>query len=453
MQRLHWESLSPSWSEFVKALFRDLEPLGHSLKREADGSLTAEIREAGEVSDERHWDRAHSACHQAVLEQHRTEILSFEKDFDQYFVDMTTFQPSAVRPILQVVDFTNPDQMRIVEYLRLAQSVTSRKLVGRRMGLLIWDTGQTGGPRFFGGAILASARFSQHIRDRRLGWPSDYPRTNPRHDPRAREIRLYGLDRIMQLAIACAMPPYNILSGAWLAAIAPFTAAGLNAFRASRKTPDPNADLAAVVTTTGKAISGSPFRGHRVLQIAPRGTLAAPGAKGDLYTQIRRDDDVTPLRASFQRLLGEEVRALARTLYRQEQPAQCSGLKSPDRSAMTFALRRLGLRSSIFFGNEIGVHVGMLGETTLDSLRTGFPRPLHERPVVEWEQVVGVWSRKFLPAPEVVGESADKLSKIAHREARQSRNERARTFPVERIRLSHLLRDEGPPPEPPISQS
>jgi hypothetical protein len=57
MQCLHWESLSPSWSEFVKALFRDLEPLGHSQKREADGSLTAEIREAGEVSDERHWDR------------------------------------------------------------------------------------------------------------------------------------------------------------------------------------------------------------------------------------------------------------------------------------------------------------------------------------------------------------------------------------------------------------
>jgi hypothetical protein len=45
MQRLHWESLGPSWSEFVKALFRDLEPLGHSLKIEPDGSFTAEIRE------------------------------------------------------------------------------------------------------------------------------------------------------------------------------------------------------------------------------------------------------------------------------------------------------------------------------------------------------------------------------------------------------------------------
>ncbi len=439
MQRLHWNSLSRSWSEFLKALFRDLEPLGHSLKVEPDGGFTAEILEAQETKDDNHWDRAHSARHQLVLRRYREEILSFEQDFDRVFVDMTTFQPSAVRPVLEIVDFKNPNHMRIVEYLTLMQSVTSRRLVGRRMGLLIWDTGQTGGIRLFGGALLASARYSQPLRDHRFQWPLDYPRTNPKHNPKSRVLRVSGLARIMQLSMVCAMPPYNVLSGAWLAAIAPFTAEGLEAFRASLKTPDPDADLAAVVTTTGKALSGSPFRSHRVCQIAPPGTSAAPDAKGDLYSQIRRDGSIDELRSSFESLLSEEVWAGARMLFKQKHPERYSTLKSPDRYALAFALRHLGLRRTIFLGNEIGVHVGILGEKTLEGLHTGKVRPRNARPLVDWKTAVAVWSRKFLPAPELVGESAVPSTKSAHRKARQGRNDRARTYPPERIRLSHML--------------
>ena len=445
MLRLRWESLGPSWSEFVVTLFRDLEPLGHSLS-EDNGIFTAEVCEAVTISDEDHWYRAHRICHEMVLEQHREEILSFERDFDRIFVDMATFQPSAVRPVLEVVDFKRPDHKRTVDYLRLMQSVTVRKLVGRRMGLLIWDVGQTGGTRLFGGAVLASARFSQRIRDQRFQWPSYYPKTSLKHDPNARVVRIAGLNRIMQLSMACVVPPYNVLSGAWLAAIAPFTAPGLDAFKNSHKEIPTDADLAAIVTTTGKGASGSPFRGHRVAQIAPAGTKAAPDAKGDLYTLVRPETDTKPLRASFEILLSQEAREIACRLFREEQPERYASLKSPARSALAFALRRLGLRRSLFDGNEIGVHLGILngsirdGWSTVDNLRTGSPRPAKERPLVDWETAVAVWSRKFLPAPELVGESADGLSKAAHREARQSRNERARTFPVEQIRLSHRLR-------------
>lgn len=445
MLRLRWESLSPSWSEFVIALFRDLEPLGHSLC-EDKGTFTAEVREASTITDENHWDRAHRVSHERVLEQHREEILSFERDFDGLFVDMATFQPSAVRPVLEVVDFKRLEHKRTVDYLRLMQSVTVRKLVGRRMGLLIWDVGQTGGTRLFGGAVLASARFSQRIRDQRFQWPSYYPKTSLKHDPMARAVRIAGLNRIMQLSMACAVPPYNVLSGAWLAAIAPFTSSGLDAFKNSHKENPVDADLAAIVTTTGKGASGSPFRGHRVAQIAPAGSKAAPDAKGDLYTQVRAKIDSKPLRASFEILLSEEARELACRLFREEQPERYASLNSPDRPALAFALRRLGLRRWLFDGNEIGVHLGILNGSvrddwsTVDNLRTGLPRPPKERPLIDWETAVAVWSRKFLPAPELVGESADGLSKAAHREARQSRNERARTFPAEQIRLSHRLR-------------
>jgi len=390
------------------------------------------------VQQENHWDRVHRVRHRALLEERRNEIFAFEQEFESIFVDMASFQPSAVRPILEIIDFRNRSHVRIVEYLKLYQTVTVGKLVGRRMGLLIWDIGQSGPAHLLGASVLASARFSQRIRDRRLGWPPDFPRTSPRHDPAARAVRIYGLSRIMQLSMACALPPYNALSGAWLAALAPFTAAGLDAFRASLKSPDPDADLASVVTTTGKAASGSPFHGHRVGQIA-RGVSSAAGAKGDLYSQAKPYGGLRPLRASFEVLVTEEVRSRARELFRQERPAQFARLRSPDRSAMAFALRQLGLRRWIFEGNEIGLHIGMLGEATLHCLREGRPRPAGARPLLDWGQAVGVWSRRFLPAPELVGESADQRSKGAHREARQKRLDRARDFPADQIRLSSRL--------------
>jgi hypothetical protein len=445
MLRLRWELLNPSWSEFVTKLFRDLEPLGHTLSHDESGVLTVEVCEPATITDDRFWDEAHRICHQKELEEHRDEILRFERDFDRFFVDMATFQPSAVRPVLEIIDFKRDEHKRIVEYLRLTQSVTSRKLVGKRMGLLIWDVGQTGGTRLFGAAILASARFSQEIRDRRFGWPKDYPKTSRNHDPKARAHRVDGLNRIMQLSIACALPPYNVLSGAWLAAIAPFTAKGLEAFRNSHQTPAPEADLLAVVTTTSKGVSGAPFRGHRVGQLAPPGITAVPDAKGDLYAQIRREPETEALRSSFDSLLSREVRALASELFKTEQPEQYAPTPPSEEPALAFAFHRLGLRPTILKGNEIGIHLGALnGSTranwsTLDNIRTGVVRPLNERPLIDWENAVAVWSRKFLPAPELVGEIADSETKAAHRKARQKRNERSRTFPADQIRLSHLL--------------
>jgi len=446
MLRLRWESLNPSWSEFVAKLFRDLEPLGHTLSNDESGVFTAEVCEPATITDDHFWDEAHRVCHHKELEEHREGILRFERDFDRFFVDMATFQPSAVRPVLEIVDFKRDGHKRIVEYLRLTQSVTSRKLVGKRMGLLIWDVGQTGDTRLFGAAILASARFSQQIRDQHFGWQKDYPKTSLHHDPKARACRVDGLNRIMQLSIACAMPPYNVLAGAWLAAIAPFTAKGLEAFRNSHGTPAPEADLVAVVTTTSKSVSGAPFRGHRVSQLATSGIRAVPDAKGDLYAQIRREPETEPLRSSFDCLLSREVRALACELFKTERPEQYASTSTSEAPALAFAFHRLGLRPSILKGNEIGIHLGALnGSTranwsTLDNIRTGVARPLNERHLIDWETAVGVWSRKFLPAPELVGEIADTETKAAHREARQKRNERARSFPANEIRLSHRLR-------------
>ena len=140
MLRLDSEALSPAWSEFLISLIRDLEPLGYFARVEEDGAFTVGTAmpfDRGDIRYEQCWHHAHARRHQALLEQHRAEILAFEDEFAQLFVDMPTFQPSAVRPVLQAVDFSRPDHMRIVEYLKLYQSVTTGKAVGRRMGMLI----------------------------------------------------------------------------------------------------------------------------------------------------------------------------------------------------------------------------------------------------------------------------------------------------------------------------
>jgi hypothetical protein len=305
--------------------------------------------------------------------------------------------------------------------------------------LLIWDIGQAQVPRLFGATLLASARFSQPARDHRLGWHPDYPKTSIHHDPVMRDIRVAGLARIMQLSL----PPYSTLSGAWLAATAPFTALGLKTFQKSLKTSNPDADLAAVVTTTGMAISGAPFRGHRVVQLAPKGVVAS-GASGNLYSRAEGPVGSPPLRASFEDLISQSVREKARRLFEAERPDQYARLDSPDRSAMTYALRRLSLNRSLFDGNEMGVHIGALGADTLEYLRNGQPRPRHARPILDWEQVVDVWARRFLPAPATVGESAQSGTKAKHREARQRRLDAARNYPADRIKVSNRLDGQDP---------
>ena len=442
MLRLHANSLNSDWFEFLVGLFGDLEPLGHFARVENDGVLTIGTSnpiDRGSSRYENRWSDAHHLRHRLFLRKHRDEILAFENDFAPLFVQMATFQPSSVLPVLEIVDFKREEHRRIIEYLKLYQSVTSGKAVGRRMGLLIWDVGQSGDPKLMGAALLASARFSQKIRDMRFGWQQDYPRTSPHHDPVARQVRIDGLARIMQLSVACALPPYSKLSGAWLAAIAPFTDFGLEAFMGSLKRKDVDADLAAVITTTGMGVSGAPFRGQRVVQLAAKGVQAAPGAAGNLYSRAVPEDGVLPLRASFVDLVSEETAARALRLFEVERPEQFARLKSPQRSAMAHALRRLGLHKSLFEGNEMGVHIGALGQNTFDYLRRGVPRPRAERPLLEWKQVVDVWSRRFLPAPTTVGESATKNTKVQHREARQKRLDAARDFPQSEILLSRLF--------------
>jgi hypothetical protein len=440
MRRLPCSKLNSNWSDFLRLLFRDLAPLGHSVERLGRGRFSLVISEpADHPSDDNFWDRAHSTRHLRSVREHAGRILAFEAHHSDIFARMELFQPSAIQPTLEIVNFADERHRDIVNYLSLYQSVISRKRVGRQMGLLLWDDGQTGHRPLIGAAVLASPRYSQRLRDGHLGWKPDFPRTSVHFDEQTRAVRLSGLGRMMQLSIACAVPPYNVLSGAWLVALAPFTALGQQAFAAAaHKEADP--DLAAVVTTTGKGISGTPFRGHRVGQLSDRRIEAAPGASGDVFTRALPMPGCPPLRASFEDLVAKDTLRRAIKLFSAENKRSARATSDIEHTAMSYALDRLGLDRRIFAGNEMGVHIGMLGRDTLGYLGSGTPRPPRKRPRLEWNTVVTVWARRFLPQSDSAHDTATPETSASHKIGRRRRIEAARAYPADRIRLSDLLK-------------
>jgi len=64
---------------------------------------------------ERFWDAAHQRRHLGLLADYAETIRTFEARHPDVFVDMDLFQPSAIQPTLQIVDFTNSRDSDISE--------------------------------------------------------------------------------------------------------------------------------------------------------------------------------------------------------------------------------------------------------------------------------------------------------------------------------------------------
>jgi hypothetical protein len=438
MPRLRMDSLNTEWVELIHAFCSDLAYLGLQINHHDDGSFTLERfvpREA--KAREAFWRAAHAHAHALESAPRRTWVETFEARNSDCFADMSVFDKDAVSPELEVADFKNQHHRDLLVYLAHSQSVRSHAPVGKRMGFLIWDAGQPRRRPLIGGAVLASPRFSQPLRDRYLGWPVDSQKNRPGYDAVQRAIRLAGLYRMMQLAVAAALPPYNHLRGARLAALAPLTIQGFDAFRDASKTKE-GADLAAIVTTTGLSVTGTPFQRHRIVQLCGPGVKGVKEAGGDLYQRIRPLDGEKRPFASFERLLSLETRERVQRAY----DSDCPSRAGSQAMALAHVLRRFRLPRSVFDGNEMGVHIAMIGERTRDYLQHGTPRPASERVLLDWGQCVAVWKRGFLPTPEGQKEVAKKKTRIAHARARERRVEAALAVAPEDVLLSRRVAEE-----------
>lgn len=441
MPRLRMGSLSTEWVELIHALCRDLECLGLRIEAYEDDAFALKRVTPDDVeAQESFWRAAHAHAHALDLAPHREWIAAFEAGRPEVFADMGVFKSDVVSPEIEIADFNDAAHRDLLAYLGCSQSVRSRMLVGKRVGLLIWDVGQARGRPLIGGALLASPRFSQPLRDRYLGWPIDVQRNRSGYDPRRRAIRQAGLDRMMQLAVAAALPPYNYLRGARLAALAPLTSQGFEAFaRASRAKDDP--DLAAIVTTTGLSVTGTPFQRQRIAQLCEEGVKGPKEAEGDLYQRVRPLTHEKGPRASFERLVSADALERARRVYVAAHK-NAGGKALTDAMVMAYVLRRLRLRKSVFEGNEMGVHIAMLGERTRGHLESGAARPASERVLLDWARCVSVWKRGFLPTPEGEKELAKKKTRIAHARAQGRRLEAASSVASRDILLSQRLTAE-----------
>lgn len=417
MLRLHAGRLSPDWLKLLRCLFDDLQDLGHFVDFNDDGSLRCIGTRAPQAQSGNpdFWEEAHRKRHQQIIGENIDWINGFEKGFSHLFVAGSDVELLRVAPQLEAVNFKDPDHLAIERFARLYQSVSCRKLVGRRVGLLIWDVGQKQRRPLMGVCLMSSARYYQPARDAYFGWKQN------KGDTESTSIRKAGLDRILQLSVVCAFPPYSLVSGAWLAAIAPFTEPAQEAFSKSAvNSADP--DLAAIVTTSGKGATGTPFQRHSLKQLLPSED-GNPNIAGHLYKHIPPPIHI-PLRASFRDMVSAQTIQLAVELFAKEgNPQLVKKLADNPRrlrnAAIAFVMRRLGLHGSLFQGNDIGIHVGAIGSSTIDALRSGTARK--ERLRLDWGIAVDVWRRRNLTSTAENGVLMSKKDAAAHKEKVENR--------------------------------
>jgi hypothetical protein len=433
---------------FVASLIGDLSCLGYELHRES-GTICFSQRLPGPAADCREFYReAHVKLHRMRLRDHADQIASFEKEFgSDVFVDGATLNLAAIQPRLRPVDLrkkanaSRRDQ-KIVQYLRAYQTVGSHMSVGRENAFILEDIGH-GGPAVMGILVLASPRYYQPRRDEVFGWlsPSQLNVLSETRRKKQVRVRMAGLNRIMQVAICCALPPYSHLGAARLLAIAPLTSSVrddfANRWYDRRGNRDP--DLAAVTTTTSMGLTGTPFQALRPAKFIDSQNAAIRGKvwnkDGLIYSRLglshpwRRGIPIQSqeLFADFSALVSDATRSLAFKLV---------GSGSRDtKSVLQQAMLAVGITPSIFRGNPIGFFLGAIDQSAVEALVTGKPRV--RRPLLSWDIAVQQFRSDFGEAEHPT--KMPGLDPVSRSEAVARRRDRAKRVQYHNILLSNAL--------------
>jgi hypothetical protein len=408
--------LSELGLHLARSLLRDLAPLGYSLEIDADEIRYGQRTPASQKYREFYRD-AHVKLHLARLREKLAAVRNFEEEYGPtVFIEGKDLHLAAITPQLRAVDLSNSGNSSsrdraIVNYVRAYQTVGSQMSVGRENAFILEDVGHPNAP-VMGVLILASPRYFQPRRDEVLGWsaPVRLRSISDAERERQKQIRVYGLRRMMHVAICCALPPYSHLCAAKLLAIAPLTGPVRDDFIARWKDhgrhPDRDPDLALVTTTSSMGITGTPYQNLKTTQLFDRAISAPRGAKwnadGKLYARL---GDAHPWQqgvkmlspetfANFEKLVSEETRAAAKTLVVAE------NLGGPNsKRAFNRALSSIGLNGLIFRGNPIGVFMGAVDRESIEAIAIGNPR--QNRPILSWNLAVQKFRSDFGEAPDV----------------------------------------------------
>lgn len=435
---------------FVASLIGDLSTLGYLFDSEGNVIYFSQRIPAPKADPREFYREAHVKLHQVRIQPQADRIRAFETEFgNDVFVDGADLELAAIEPRLRPVDLRKaacPSRrdLALVAYLRNYQTISSHMSVGRENVYILEDVARTP-PAVMGVLVLASPRYYQQRRDEVLGWlsPRSLDAMSDRRAARHQRIRMAGLNRIMQVAICCALPPYSHLGAARLLAIAPFTRLVRDDFAERwydpRRNPDP--DLAVVTTTTSMGMTGTPFQSLRPGKFMNIRNKRLRGKNwnrdGVIYARLGATHPwkagtiltSAELFADFRDLVSEATHTRAAALV-QDQDASLDAV-----SSLREAMLQIGITSDIFRGHPIGFFVGALDLPSLEALSTGAARI--KRPQLNWNIAVQQFRSDF-------GE-ADCPTKMpglpAHVRADAIAKRRARAKKVKRseVMLSRLL--------------
>jgi hypothetical protein len=443
---------------FVKSLFTDLGPVGFEIS-EHDGQLRIVQSAPNSTIFHRNFYReAHLRLHRKTIASKWQFVVEFEGTYGpSVFVEGHKLNLAGIDPRLRSVDLrkkANPSlrDCAIVDYLRLYQTVGSRQSVGRENVYILEDHGQENRP-IMGVLVLASPRYYQPHRDAVLGWPSpsEIRSLSLRKQQIAERIRLKGLNRMMQLAICCALPPYSRLGAASLLAVAPFVGAVRDDFRSRWHHPRYNRDpdLAAVSTTTSMGLTGTPFQALYTPMFFDSAISDVRGEKWNesntVYARLNKQHPWLPNTpigardpiARFDQLLSSDTWNLALGVAgpaidpKRRQWLLENMSKGLRKRIFAHVIQHLGLTKRIFLGNPMGVFLGAVDKPALEALRVGLPRDA--RPILSWEKAVARFKDEFDPV------ESKKLVGIERRRAVHERINRAAQTGLREIRLSSHL--------------
>jgi uncharacterized protein DUF4338 len=376
---------------FAASLIGDLSCLGYGLHRENNAIRFTQRLPAPNCDCREFYREAHVKLHRVRLRDHADRIISFEKEFGPHvFVDGATLDLAVIEPRLRPVDLrkkanTSRRDREVVQYLRAYQTISSQMSVGRENAFILEDLGHKG-PTVMGVLVLASPRYYQPRRDEVFGWlsPSQLAVLSERRRRKHEKVRIAGLNRTMQVAICCALPPYSHLGAARLLAIAPFTKIVqedfANRWYERRRNRDP--DLAAVTTTTSMGVTGTPFQSLRAGKFLDSQNAALRGKNwnkdGVIYARLglihpwRREKvlQTKELFTDFSELVSDETRILASSLV----GAAAADADRGTNNVLQQAMLQVGIMPDIFLGNPVGFFLGALDRPSVEALESGKAR-------------------------------------------------------------------------------
>jgi hypothetical protein len=440
---------------FAASLIDDLSLLGYRLQHEGNAIFFSRRIPKPKADPREFYRDAHVKLHRVRISPQADRIRTFEAEFGNHlFVDGANLDLGAIEPHLRSVDLrkrAHPSRrdQELVSYLRAYQTISSHMSVGRENAYILEDMGRTP-PAVMGVLVLSSPRYYQPRRDEVLGWlsPSSLKTMSERRRTQHERIRMAGLNRIMQVAVCCALPPYSHLGAARLLAIAPFMKLVRDDFaeRWYDRRRNPKPDLVAVTTTTSMGMTGTPFQSLRAGKFMNIRNARLRGENwnrdGVIYARLGTTHPWKPkmtlttkeLFADFGDLISEATRAQAVTLVQNRVGGSDAG------GELQQAMLQIGITADIFRAHPIGFFLGALDLPSVEALSTGDPRT--KRPQLNWNIAVQQFRSDFGEAD--CPTKMPGLSPVARASAIERRRTRARSVTLSDIVLSRLLTHADP---------